>query len=550
MTTPTDPGYVPVSPPAVPVEVPTRETFDALRDRVAALESGGTDTALTGRVTALEGSFSGLSTEVTGIGTALGTANTQLTSQSQALNSQGTALGNLIETVGTTNQSLSGLTGTVSSLVSTVSGQGASIGVPYTNPLNLDYRVGTLESTAVGANPHNEEVIVRSGASDSDVQAAISSVLASRNGTQLTKSLVFMPGVYTLSTPLIPATASALQVDGLVIRGLSASSTVINWRGSGAWIDTTAMRFRNLVLRDLGFNGDTTARTLIKMISGSSPYNNKWLIENVDITGSWNYVFGIGKPVSGSMNLNSELVFRRVSTAPSCVFADAFMHCGLSNDNSENQALDHVYYDCNFSLTSGKIWHYARGGSVHVYGGSCSAANGTAGPITWIHLPGSNSNNPKVNQYSFTGVFFEPKRGNTTDGTDHKVIYCERAEGTVSFRDCEDLSSLQQTDPTAVNAYTVHHYKLPVLWGTGTGSTGPGVVYENHVGVGKILVDCSGTAQGRGGFRLKGCTWYRGLNYASAPLFSGTDPVISASSGTPRYSAQECNNIPTLTNWN
>jgi hypothetical protein len=543
MTTPTDPGYVPVSPPAVPVEVPTRETFDALRDRVAALEGGEADTALAGRVTDLEVSLSGLSAEVFGIGTAVGTVNDQLTAQGQALNDQGNSLTSLSNAVGANTQSLSGL-------ASAVSSQGSAIGAPYTNLSSLDYRVGTLESTAVGANPHTEEVIVRAGASDSDVQAAISSVLASRSGTQLTKSLVFMPGVYTLSTPLIPATASALQVDGLVIRGLSASSTIINWRGSGAWIDTTAMRFRNLVLRDLGFSGDTTARTLIKMISGSSPYNNKWLIENVDITGSWNYVFGIGKPASGSMNLNSELVFRRVSTAPSCVFADAFMHCGLSNDNSENQALDHVYYDCNFSLTSGKIWHYARGGSVHVYGGSCSAANGTAGPITWIHLPGSNSNNPKVNQYSFTGVFFEPKRGNTTDATDHKVIYCERAEGTVSFRDCEDLSSLQQTDPTAVNDYAIHHYKLPVLWGTGTGSTGPGVVYDNHVGVGKILVDCSGTAQGRGGFRLKGCTWYRGLNYASAPLFSGTDPVISASSGVPRYSAQECNNIPTLTNWN
>jgi hypothetical protein len=392
--------------------------------------------------------------------------------------------------------------------------------------------------------------IVYPGTGDDDaaVNKAFSAVLDSIVDGVARLPLLFMAGTYTLTQPLVPGNAFSEQIDGLSIFGYDGpGKTVIHWQGSQPWIDTTGMRFRDFLMQDLGFVGASTNSTLIRMISGSAPYNNKWLFENIDVSGSWNYFIGIGKPSNEAMNLNSELVFRRVSTAPSTIFADAFMHCGLSNDNSENQSLDHSYYDCNFSLTSGIIWNYVRGGSVHVFGGSCSAANAN-GNITWINLPGANANNPKVNQYQFTGVFFEPKSAN------HRVIYCERADGTIAFRDCEDLSSLQQSTPTTVNTYRLHSYKLPAPWGSGTGASGPCVLYENHIMVGRILVDCGGITQKRGGFRVTGSKVYNGLNAemaypASASNAASVNAVIDPRNGMAQYALQYNYNIPNAVNW-
>lgn len=410
----------------------------------------------------------------------------------------------------------------------------------------LDDRVEILEASGGGGGGQLErpwEVVV-AGTSDADVQAAIAEVLASVSGTVFRKTLIFPPGDYHLTTPLLTSlSTNPTMLLGLSIQGAGKRATRIYWDNAGvAPFMTLYRRLRYFTMSGMTVTSSNANNEFIYSWSDTDfpgNYNQAWRFFDMEFTGSWKRVFGLDGDANA--NLNSEMKFSSIFTSIDCVFSDGFFVSGVGLQgtfNAQNQFLNYWWSDCTLNIKSGTMFKLNKGGSLTLENSSCSAVDPSNGPVTYFHMPNQGSNNPVVNRLSCRHVYFEPKR------SDHKIIDCSWAGGTVSFESCCDEGPLQD-DPNQAG-YVLHRYVGANIWSFG--AVGPSVRYVNHVGAGCIQYE--GPTQGRGGIVIEGGNWYRGPTGqpVNATQLQGTDPVLKWLTGAPRYAFRNgYNYTPTAT---
>jgi hypothetical protein len=434
-------------------------------------------------------------------------------------------------TLSSLSSTVAGHTGTIGSLSGTTSAQTASI-------TDLSTRTSALEDLVAGGGGGNNRTweIVVGGTSDAAVQNAITAALNAPVSNNVQKRIIFPPGVYNLTTPLITAGGASTQYNNLWIEGAGIGSTTINWdNASSPWIDTTNKRFRWMTIRGMTFTSLNAANRWGYLFSTGSPFNQGWHLSDLNFTGSWDYVIGLDGGTSA--NLNSEMRMERIFTATNSVFSNAFFVSGLSDVSAENQFLNYWIYDTAFTVSDGVLFKFNRGGAVHFHGGSWSAQS-TTGTITFFKATRGNSNNPTDNMVSFHGVRFEPK------SDQHVVLDSAWADGFINFTSCSDGGSTQNT-----GSYTHPRYKIADnnIWVTGVA---PMLRFTNGAHGGYIQYTGT-TTQKRGGVIVDGCKWYRGDTGQAANRIAadGADAILQAVSGTPRYDFRSGWNYLDLKSW-
>ena len=397
-------------------------------------------------------------------------------------------------------------------------------------------RVAALE-----AKPDRPWEVVVAGYDDAAVQAAVAEVLSGRIGNAVQRKLIFPPGVYNLTQPVIDSLDTNHEmIEGLVIEGMGFRSTRINWVPStpGPMI-RAVRRLRFFRMEGFTITSSNAGNEFAYLVSDTSGgYNQAWTFRHVEWQGSWLRVIGLDG--GSTANLNSEFLLDRCSTASNSVFADAFFRSGgiSGTFNQQNQFLNYTVRDCFFTVKSGAVFRFDKGGSITVQGGSWSCANGTDGPVTWFLMPNSNANNRSACQLHVDRVRFEPK------ANDHLIIDCHWGTGSVEFSNCCDLSSLQG-DPAVVNQYALHRYTAQAPWGSGVGGTLPSVRYVNHQGVGHHEVAGAAYPVGRGGLLYDGSYFYRGTGGQTATAAD----ALTWTGGTPRYEFIRCDNVADQKVW-
>jgi hypothetical protein len=526
------------------IEVPSVDRVAALEDRVTALEAGpGDDPALEGRVSELETEAADDTARDAALDartTALEADDATDTARDAALASEVGDLSSEATDLGARTSALE--TGAAddtardAALDARTSALEADDATDRDRDAALDARVAALESSTSAVN-RPWEVAVTGGHNDAAVAAAVATVLSGRIGNAVQKRLVFPPGEYHLTQPIItnPATNTE-QLEGLTIEGQGKRTTKIYWDASGAPLLNAIRRLRFFTISGMTVQSANAGNSFVYALSDTSGYNEAWRMRDLEFSGSWLRVFGLDG--GSTANLNSEFVLEDVFTSSNSVFADAFFRCGGIQGpyNQQNQFLNYWIKNCCLTLASGTVFRFDKGGAIHVRDGSWSAASSTSGAITWFNMPVSNSNNRSACQLSVDGVRFEPKAAN------QKIITCAWGTGSVEFSNCCDLSSLQNT---ASYEYNLHQYTGQNPWGFG--GTMPSVRYVNHQGAGYHQYD--GAAVARGGITYQGCYFYRGVNGDMANATSGTSPALRWSSGAPRYAFQNCDNVATVGAW-
>jgi len=393
--------------------------------------------------------------------------------------------------------------------------------------------------TVTGTARPFERVLVAEGFNDAAVQAAMADILTSVTGGAARKTLVFPPGNFHLTQPLISsAAANTVQIAGLSVRGQGMRATQLYWDNPAADAPADPMAnnlitaVRRLRWADIGgfsviSNG--VKNRFVYMVGDTSGYNQGWKVEDIEFQGSWDRVFGIDG--GATANLNSEMTFRRLFTSTNSVFRDAFFRSGGISGlyNQQNQFLNYWFSDCCLTLTSGTVIRLDKGGNVRVDNGSWSAAS-ASGSITWFLMPNASSNNRGATNLAVRGVKFEPK------GDGHKIIDCSWGSGMVQFEGCSDHGSMQNTASLTRN---MHRYSGQSWWNQGNGPT---VRYTSCSFAGYHQYD--GPAQTQGSFIYDGCYVYRG---DSGQTSSATD-LLRWSSGAPSYRAINCANLADATN--
>lgn len=389
-------------------------------------------------------------------------------------------------------------------------------------------------------------MVVVDGFDDTAVQAAIGSVLGSLSGSRLTKPvIVFPPGTYSLTQPLIRPDATSLNmIEGLQVVGAGIGSTVIQYNNSTLpFINASDPRLRFVKISGMTVDSQNSAARFAYLFSTQGgQYNQRWHMSDLKFGGTWASGFQLDGGSNG--NLNSEFTFERVETNPSSVWTDAFFHSGLSNHSTENQFLNYWFYDCNFSLSSGTALRWTRGGAVTIINGSWSA-NSSSNSITWLDFPSVQSNAPDRHQVYVCRVRFEPK------GSAHKVLSSSAADGFFHFESCSDNGSSQNSASYVHERYTINGNNI---WG---GNVAPILRFTNgsHGGI----VKYAGGAQTRGGIIVDGCKVYRGdlgqraygpQTEAGASVgSSAANPFVQWSSGAPNRRFTNCWNVQDSAAW-
>jgi hypothetical protein len=447
-------------------------------------------------------------------------------------------------------ETVSALSSAVTGLTEVVDGHGVLLGTAVDEINDLDDRVTVLEGAAspapTGVAPKTWEVVVN-GYTDAAVQAAITTALSGRIGNVVQRKVIFPPGVYNLTQPIIDSdTANHTMIEGLTLEGMGFRSTRINWNpATPGPVIRAIRRLRFFRMEGFTVSSSNAANEFVYAVSDTSGgYNQAWTFRHMEWQGSWLRVVGLDGDATA--NLNSEMLFDRCSTASDSVFADAFFRSGgiSGTFNQQNQFLNYTVRDCFFTVKSGTMFRFDKGGSITVQGGSWSAASSASGPITWFLMPNDGANNRSACQLHVDRVRFEPKASN------HLIIDCGWGTGSVEFSNCCDLSSLQQPDPTTVNTYSLHRYTARIPWGSGVGGTLPSVRYVNHQGVGHHAVVGVTSPVGRGGIVYEGCYFWRGTGGQKAPAADGTAGAALTWTGTqPRYEFIHCDNVDAAKSW-
>lgn len=533
------------------VEVPSVERVAALEDRVTALEGvPAGDPGLEGRVTELEteeAADEAAGAALADRATALETGEAADEARDAALETGVTGLGaraDALEAEDTADAARDAALDARTDVLETgAAGLGTRADVleaeqaaDVAADAALSGRVAALESSTSAVN-RPWEIVVSGGHNDAAVSAAVSAVLSGKIGNAVQKKLVFPPGEFHLSQPVITDAASnTAQLEGLTIEGQGKRTTKIFWENAGAPLINAIRRLRFFKVSGMTVSSTSLLNSFVYALSDTSGYNEAWRISDMEFSGSWLRVFGLDG--GSTANLNSEFVLDSVFTSTNSVFDDAFFRCGgiSGTFNQQNQFLNYWVRDCCLTLSKGNVFRFDKGGSIHVQNGSWSAANATSGAITWFYMPVSNSNNRSACQLSVDSVRFEPKAAN------HQVIKNSWGTGSVEFSNCCDLSSLQNT---ASPEYPLHQYTGQNPWGFG--GTLPSVRYVNHQGAGYHQYD--GAAVKRGGIVYEGSYFFRGVNGDLANAVAGASPVLRWSSGAPRYSFSHCDNIAPAEAW-
>lgn len=432
---------------------------------------------------------------------------------------------------------LATLSGTVTNHTSSISSL-SSASTEFTSSIAaLSGRMENAE-TQLGAGGVLErpwEIVVTT-ATNAAVQNAISLALTAPVSNAVQKRIILGPGVYNLTTPLIAAGGSDTQYNNLWIEGSGMGTTLINWNNASApWIDTTNKRFRWMTIKNMTFTSQNAANRWGYLFSTGSPFNQGWHLADLQFTGSWDYVIGLDG--GASANLNSEMRMERIFTGTDSVYSNAFFVSGLSDVSGENQFLNYWIHDTAFTVSSGTLFKFNRGGAVHFHGGSWSAAS-SSNTVTFFQTTRGNSNNPTDNMASFRGVRFEPKSAS------HTVMDMKWADGFILFDACSDGGSTQNS-----GSYTHPRYKIADnnIWSTGVAPT---VRFLNGAHGGFVQYTGTG-AQTRGGLIVDGCKWYRG-DTGQVPnrvAADGSDAILQAVSGTPRYDFRTGWNYTDLKSW-
>lgn len=421
--------------------------------------------------------------------------------------------------------------------VATAAGLGAALGA------------GTPAAAEESVAAETWEVVVN-GFDDAAVQAAVTALFSNQStfGSAVRRKLVFPPGVYNLTQPLLRegvVTGAGLEMlYGLTIEGMAPRSTHINWNnGTVPFITANQPRHRFLTIRGLSVNSQHVDNEFAYCVSeATGGYNQGWKFADLEFQGTWKRVITLGNVTTA--NLNSEFVLERIFTSPSCEFTDAFFRSGGLPGQPTGQQIQFLNYwikDCCLSLRKGTVFRFDRGGSVRVQNGSWSAQTGATGdangPVTWFHMPNASSNNPSVNQLSVRDVRFEPKRG------DHVIINCHWAGGSVLFDSCSDGGGAQNT---ASYDFNLHRYTGTNLWGSG--GVLPSVRYTQCQLLGYHTY--TGDAGSRGGFSYDNSFFFRGLNGDKAPATQsgGAGSALRWSGGAPKYRFVDNWNIDNATN--
>jgi hypothetical protein len=250
---------------------------------------------------------------------------------------------------------------------------------------DLTGRVAALERAAAPSGSRPWEIVVQ-GYTDADVQAAVALALSGRIGNAVQRKVVFPPGVYNLTQPVIDsATDNHTMIEGLVLEGMGFRSTVINWNPAtpGPMI-RAYRRLRFFRMEGFTVSSSNAGNEFAYLVSDTSGgYNQAWTFRHMEWQGSWLRVVGLDG--GSTANLNSEMLFDRCSTASNSVYADAFFRSGgiSGTFNQQNQFLNYTIRDCFMTVKSGTVWRFDKGGSITVQGGSWSCANSTDGPTTW-----------------------------------------------------------------------------------------------------------------------------------------------------------------------
>jgi len=407
----------------------------------------------------------------------------------------------------------------------------------------LEYKVASLKTTE---RPW-EQIVVTEGSNDLAVQEAVAKVFQSATGSDssIQKKLVFPPGEYHLTQPLItPAREDTTRYHGLAVEGQGIRSTKIYWDNPSAVDDPSNSMINNFItsvrlLRWADIGGFSIYSNGIKnrfayLYGDTSGYNQAWNIHDIEFSGAWDRVFGIDG--GSTANLNSEMVLRRLFTSTNSVFRDAFFRSGGISGvyNQQNQFLNYWVEDCCLTLSAGTVFKLEKGGGVRVNNGSWSAAS-AANKITWFSMPLRNSNNNAASQLDVRNVKFEPK------GDEHRIIDCAWGTGTVTFENCSDHGSMQNTASYARN---LHRYTGQNPWNFG--GTMPVVRYKSCALAGYHYY--SGPSTVRGNIVYDGCYFYRGDNGQLANAVSSTNPVLKYGPGEPKYRFQDCDNVINTTN--
>jgi hypothetical protein len=513
----------------------------ALADRVTGTESAGV--VLDDRATALEAQTGDLNDRATALesGSSVLQANqvsdearlTSLESGASALGGRATALE--AEDSALTDRATA-LEAQTSNLNDRATALESGSAVLQANQVLDEARLTSLESSTAAVN-RPWEIMVTGGRNDAAVASAMANVLSGRIGNAVQKKLVFPPGEYHLSQPILTDPASnTAQLEGFTIEGQGKRTTKIYWEATGQPLINAIRRLRFFTISGMTVQSSNAGNSFVYALSDTSGYNEAWRMRDLEFSGPWLRVFGLDG--GSTANLNSEFVLEDVYTSSNSVFSDAFFRCGgiSGTYNQQNQFLNYWIKDCALTLASGNVFRFDKGGAIHVQNGSWSAASSTSGPITWFNMPVSNSNNRSACQLSVDGVRFEPKAAN------QKIITCAWGTGSVEFSNCCDLSSLQNT---ASYEYNLHQYTGQNPWGFG--GTMPSVRYTNHQGAGYHQYD--GAAVARGGVVYEGSYFYRGVNGDLANAVAGTSPALRWSSGAPRYTFRNCDNVVPVEAW-
>lgn len=389
-----------------------------------------------------------------------------------------------------------------------------------------------------------EEVVISGGFNDAAVQASMNTVLSAKSGSTIQKTLVFPPGDFHLTAPLLTSGMdNKTQLLGLRITGQGKRVTNLYWDSkTTSSTDPTQGNFIQAIrgLRFFNMSGFSAYSSNLNnnfayLFSDTDGYNQAWNISDAEFQGSWNRVFGLDG--GSNANLNSEFHMDGIFTATNSVFQDAFFRSGgiSGTYNQQNQFMNYWFTNCGLTLSKGTVFRFDRGGSIRVQNGSYSAANATSGPITWFYMPVGDYNNRAATQLSVRDVKFEPKAAN------HKVIDCAWGSGTVTFEDCNDGGSIQNA---AGMEYNLHRYVGQNPWGFG--GTAPVVRYRSCFLAGYHLYE--GADMARGNIVYDGSYFFRGVNGDKANAVQGTSTVLRWTKGTPKYRFQDCDNVDNLTN--
>lgn len=536
------------------VQVPTSEEFAELSERVDALSAApsGCCDDLAQAVETVAHEVAAQSVAVTGAAQsaqnaldASQAAASAALGAAEAIATVGESVNALVPRVGVLEQRADSTATALTSLLTEVDELEGRVETAEGDIATVTGRVAALEGAPQGVAPRTWEVVVQ-GFTDSAVQAAVQQVLSGRAGNAVQRKLIFPPGTYNLTQPLLTSSDdNHTMIEGLVIEGLGVRSTVINWNPATPGPMIRAIRrFRFFRMQGFTIRSTNAGNEFAYLVSDTSGgYNQAWTFREIEWGGSWLRVIGLDG--GSTANLNSEFVIDRCFTQTDSVFADAFLRSGgiSGTFNQQNQFLNYTLRDCAFVVKRGTLLRFDKGGSITVHGGSWSAANSSDGPITWFFMPNSNSNNRSACQLHVDRVRFEPKRA------DHVVIDCRWGTGSVEFSNCCDLSSLQG-DPATVNTYGLHRYTAQLPWGSGVGGTLPSVRYVNHQGVGHHEVAGVGSPVGRGGILYDGCYFYRGTGGQKAPAADGSSAAaLRWSGGAPRYEFTRCDNVDDAKAW-